>query len=69
MEKSEEHLSSRSQSLLDSLETVAKTCECLLFEGISRGHWSMSELRDPGQVSAGSEVLFCVSDARLGTEG
>lgn len=39
MEKSEEHLSSRSQSILDSLETVAKTCECLVFEVISRGHW------------------------------
>ena len=32
MEESEEHLSSRSQSILDSLETVAKTCECLVFE-------------------------------------
>lgn len=39
MEESEEHLSSRSQSILDSLETVAKTCECLMFEIISRGHW------------------------------
>nr|KAF6473468.1 hypothetical protein HJG63_002270 [Rousettus aegyptiacus] len=39
VEKSEEHLSSRSQSILDSLETVAKTCEWLVFEVISRGHW------------------------------
>ncbi|KAF6098832.1 hypothetical protein HJG60_002233 [Phyllostomus discolor] len=29
VEKSEEHLSSRSQSILDSLETVARTRECL----------------------------------------
>lgn len=31
MEKSEEHLSMRSQSILDSLETIAKTCECPMF--------------------------------------
>lgn len=39
MEESEEHLSSRSQSILDSLETVAKTGECLVFEVIGRGRW------------------------------
>nr|XP_014986404.1 interactor of HORMAD1 protein 1 isoform X2 [Macaca mulatta] len=37
VEKSEEHLSSRSQSILDSLETVAKTCECLVFEVSAEG--------------------------------
>ncbi|XP_070947816.1 interactor of HORMAD1 protein 1 isoform X9 [Macaca nemestrina] len=37
VEKSEEHLSSRSQSILDSLETVAKTCECLMFEVSAEG--------------------------------
>lgn len=66
MEKSEEHLNSRSQSILDSLETVAKTCECVLFEGITEGMEHGCELCDPGQGSAGSEVPFCISDARLG---